>query len=321
MTLPIAHCTLSVTTAQQPDPFLLSVDDDLGSRPLHLYPLQVGIWSQYAGVYDRYLPMALRMKKPGMRRVRLYCAERPESAVRLLANNGGEIRCLGRRREPLLETLTWVQAESQSLRYPYDQPAVTIRESTRFFDNDGKEVSKPTYLPALGTFRHQQPVTGAMVVAYQPGFFLYEIEYDTGGGEISAKAFQEIKLAWLAGNIRDAVIPRVRVIALSERQAAQISFPRSFWPEHSSADYSFQDTEKVLACIDTHGMPSYQYVESQRETVTERIYSKSDPNHYIDVQRTTALAFERRLLSGEPCAEENSGLGKPLLQMLLRFNT
>lgn len=320
MTHPIAHCTLAITTGQRPEPFVLTTGDDPGSRPVQVQPLQVTVWSQYPGMYDHYLLQALRLKSPGMRRIRLYCSNRSPTAVRLVAHGGGAVRCLGRRREPILETITWLQEQSHPLRYGYDQPAVTIRECTRFFDHAGNAVARPTYLPALGTFRHAQPVTGAMVVEYSPSFFLYEVEYSTGEGEVSAHAFQAVKLAWLAGNIRDAAIPPVRVIALSDPQAAQLSFPRTFWPEHASASYAFQDTERVQHCIDQNGVPTYQYVESKRETSTERIYSKSDPNNYVDVRRAVAISFERQPVSGEVCAEEGPALGAKEMRMMMRFH-
>ncbi len=314
---PMASCLLEVTTGQPPEPFALSLDNGLGSRPVLVNPLRVNAWSQQSGIYDALLPTALRLKGMGFRRVRLHCSNRPMGEVRLVVDGGGPYRPLGRRQEPIRETLTWLQSQSQFLRFGYDQPAVTILESTRFFDNDGQETSRPLYLPEQGLFRHAQPVTGAMVVEYQPAYFLYEIDYGTGEEMMSVKAFLEIKRAWLAGNIHDAALPPVRLIALSRHQAAQLAFPRAFWPLSSSATMQFQDTEAVQSCLDENGQEQYQYVENSRETSSERIVSRNDPNSYVDILRTVSMAFERQPVNGGLCEEATAGSQSQ--KMFLRF--
>lgn len=352
MSEPVAHCLLNITTEQRASPFVLSANPDPGNRPVQLYPMRVTAWSQQAGVYDRQLPMALRSKLSGLRRIRLYCSERLESDLRLVVHGEGRLRFLGRRKEPYLETLTWLQSQSETLRYFYNQPETEIVESTRFFDNRGREVPPPGYLPTFGIFRHAQPVTGALVVSYQPGFFLYEVEYDAGESVMTEKAFREMKRAWLAGNIHDAWIPPVRVIALSGHQATQLTFARAFWPERSSASLLFQDEEKapalgsglyevpggyevdpkqmspcwvrcrdrikpgatrftqaelaaIQACFEKNSPKnsSHQYVESSRKSRTERIYSRSDPDTYIDIERTVSMTLEKKSVQGGLCEE------------------
>ncbi|MBF0462783.1 MAG: hypothetical protein HQL87_15510 [Magnetococcales bacterium] len=302
MNAPIAHCQVAVRSDQQAEPFVLVADHAPGSLPVQVYPLQIDAWSQQPGIYEAYLPLALRLKAWGLRRIRLYCSSRSDNEVRLVVGGGG-YRRLGRMGETRIETVTWVQTQTQSLRFFYDQPAVTILESTRFFDNNGQETTQPVYLPESGAFYHAQPVTGALVVAYQPGYLLYEIEYDTGESAMSAAEFQAVKLAWLAGNIHDATIPPVRVMAISRQQATQVTFPRSFWPACSSARLLFRDTEADQTCADSNGPESYQYVESKRETKAERIYSHNDPNTYVDILRTVAIAFELKPVNGGVCAD------------------
>ena len=231
---------IDFSETQAREPFVLSLGDDQGSMPLRVYPLIVNSWSQKPGIYDALLDRALRMKVAGVRRIRLYCPAHSALESRLFVH-GGQHHYLGRRQEPLVETLSWNQEESHRLRFFYDQPTVRILEKTLFFDDDGEETSPPEYTPSQGTFRHVQKVTGSMVVEYYPGFSLYEIEYDTGEEQMTEKAFREVKRAWLAGNIRDAVIPAVRVMALNGKSATQLSFQRAFWPEHSSVRSWFQE--------------------------------------------------------------------------------
>lgn len=236
----VSSLKLDFLTSHRLEPFVLVSGDDQGSLPLRVYPMMVSAWSRKLGIYDAVLDGALRLKSPGKRRIRLYCPVRSSMDVRLLVH-GGRHRYLGRRKEPIIETLTWTRSKNDSLGFYYDRPEVTILEHTRFFDTDGHETSLPDYVPSQGIFRHAQEVTGAMVVEYRPGFSLYEIEYDLGDTQVTEQAFREIKLAWLAGNIRDATIPEVRIIALSGQNATQLSFSRSFWPEHSGVRQWFQE--------------------------------------------------------------------------------
>ncbi|MEO5341071.1 MAG: hypothetical protein H7837_11250 [Magnetococcus sp. MYC-9] len=364
MNEPVARYRLEVDSEPRREPFLLVAGEDLGSRPVQLHPLTVPFWSQQPGVYDRLLPLALRMSAPGLRRLRLYCSDRPESELRLVVLGGGQARCLGRRSAPVIETLTWLQSRSQSLRFFYDRPEVTILESTRFFDNNGQEVDPPRYQrhpPGEGLFLAGQPVTGALVVAYQASYFLCEIEYDAGTAVVAEKGLREAKLAWLAGNIRDATLPPVRVIALSGAQADQLTFARHFWPEHASASQSFQETglpeatpvpggyyvnpeqmsncwlncrervkpgatlftpqelQAIQECLQqSRRADDYQYMESKRETRTERIYSRNDPNNYVDVQRMVAVSFERQPINGGGCGEGGADNGLPILRLRFR---
>ena len=225
--------TLEIAPRENEAPVVLRVADDPGATPVRVRPAVVPIWTHAPGAYDDLLDGALLLREPGRRRVRLYCPAASAAQARLTVH-GGTARYLGRRTAPLLETLTWVQAQQRRLPLFHDRPEAVVVEQTRFFDADGREVDPPAYLPEEGLFRHRLPVTGALVVEYRPGFSLYEIEYDTGADQISPEWFREMRRAWLAGNIADAAVPPVRVIAVSGDRAAQVSFPRAFWPNRST---------------------------------------------------------------------------------------
>lgn len=238
--MPVASLQIACQASQPRDPFVLREGDDHGSSPVRLYPQVVNSWTKKPGAYDAILPHTLRMKALGVCRIRLYCPVRTAVETRLRVY-GGQYRYLGRRREPLVETLTWTREHAQALRFFYDRPEVTTLEQTPFFDNDGNETSAPVYLSSQGMFQHPKAVTGAMVVSYRPSFALYEIQYDTGESQISRQAFREMKLAWLAGNIRDAAIPPVRVVAIGKTAATQLVFQRKFWPEYATVRQWFQE--------------------------------------------------------------------------------
>ncbi|MBF0180713.1 MAG: hypothetical protein HQM03_11890 [Magnetococcales bacterium] len=221
------------------EPFALQAAVDPGGSPVQVRPFTVPAWTLDPTQYEGFLDQALVMEESGRRRVRLYCADALAGGVRLLVL-GGAHRNLGRRQEPMLEILSWTQAATRRLRFHHDQPAVRLVDRTAFYNDRGEEVGAPEYDQASGAFHHPQEVTGALLVEYRPGFTLYEIEYDTGAAQIPPEWFREMKLAWLAGNIHQAAIPPVRVIAIGTRAADQISFAREFWPYHSSVLTGFR---------------------------------------------------------------------------------
>lgn len=222
------------------EPFVLMDGEESGAMPIRVYPIVVNAWSRKPGVYDHLLDSVLVMKWPGVRRIRLYCSNEAAKDVRLLVQ-GGSYRLLGRRSELRTETLTWVQSSMERLRFFYDHPDVEIVDATRFFDKDGLETSLPDYLPSKGGFQHTTQVTGALVVAYRPSYSLFEIEYDTGEGQTTDSGYRQMRLAWLAGNIRDSTIPPVHVIALNGSRGDQLSFQRSFWPDRSAVRHWFEE--------------------------------------------------------------------------------
>ncbi|MEO5332860.1 MAG: hypothetical protein H7839_12625 [Magnetococcus sp. YQC-5] len=225
------------------EPFILQTGKDRGKTPLMVRPVVVHAWTRDPSEYEAQLSEALVMESPGRQRVRLYCSQAQAPVVRMLVH-GGASKALGRRHEPLLETLTWVQANTRQLRFFYDQPTMRIVDHTRFFLNNGQETQLPDYDQQTGTFHHPHAVTGALVVEYFPGFTLYEIEYDTGAAQISPEWFREIQQAWLAGNIHNATIPEVRVIAMGTNEVDQITFARDFWPAQTMVRTGYTTTSK-----------------------------------------------------------------------------
>lgn len=217
------------------EPYELRLAEDRGAQPVQVRPVVVPSWnrSQAPEEYAPWLDQALIQELPGRKRIRLYCSGQAASQTKLLVQGGTPIH-LGRRAEPLIETLVWVRASSKRLRYFHDNPTVRIIDHTRFYDNRGEPCPLPEYDAGSGSFRHAREVTGALVVEYTPGFSLYEIVYDTGESQLPAAWFREMQLAWLAGNIQDATIPTVQVIAIGPHRADQLAFSRDFWPIHAA---------------------------------------------------------------------------------------
>ncbi|MBF0380684.1 MAG: hypothetical protein HQL69_06685 [Magnetococcales bacterium] len=352
-----ADLTLDFLSRQKRSSFVLMVGDDLGSSPIQVRPKIVGFWSRTPDHYADQYKTALKMIKPGVKRIRLYCAKDIASTARLTVHSGNA-KAIGRRKAPLTETLTWTNKNSQSLRFPYDNPTAVVVDKTRFFAQNGEEVEPPTYIASQGIFHHAKAVTGAMVVEYQPEFSLFSVEYDMGEEQIEPERLQEMKQAWLAGNIRDCEIPPVYVIALAEGHATQLAFDRQFWPEGSlgkrgyinetlpppiellpqvedpdlcwdscwqqiadgKIDLTEEEYSAILMCAEASQNPGkLQYVETSRQTQVDRIFNQDSEDIYIDVERPTTMTMKLSRVDGkESCADWE--LYPYLPEITFRFN-
>ncbi|MBF0453267.1 MAG: hypothetical protein HQL72_00445 [Magnetococcales bacterium] len=336
-----AGLTLDFLSQQRQSPFTLMAGDDLGASPILVKPKLVGIWSRSPDHYGDQVETSLRMTHRGTRRLRLYCSRQLAETARLSVHTG-EATALGRRTARRTETLTWTNRNSQSLRFTYDELSVEVVDKTRFFNREGHEVSPPVFLPDQGLFYHTEAVTGALVVQYSPEFSLFEVRYDMGEEQMDPDRFREMKLAWLAGNIRDSDIPPVHVIALAEGHATQLSFQRQFWPEGSVGKRGYAnepapppfDLLPLLEDLDPCWKKCWQqitggsqtitpndylaisecvasanrdtplhYVETDRQTQVERIYNQDDADVYIDVERPVSLTMQLTPANGEPTCE------------------
>ena len=354
-----AGFTLDFLSRQQADNFALVVGDELGSVPIQVSPKIVGIWSRNPDHYGKQIKTTLRMTKPGVRRLRLYCAKEAAKTARLSVHTG-TAALLGRRQTLITETLTWTNKHSQALRFTYDNPTAVVVDKTRFFTIDGQEVEPPTYISSQAMFHHEQEVTGALVVEYSPEYSLFEVTYGMGEEQMEPERFKEMKLAWLAGNIRDSDIPPVHVIAMAEGHATQISFQRQFWPEGSLgkrgyASDSLLPSMDMLPLLDMMDLdPAWkkclqfsenlnreitpadypallecyaalndeaplQYVETERKTKVERLYNQNNPDVYIDVERPITLTMSLARADGQEFQKDWDSY--PYLpEISLRFN-
>ncbi|MBF0262455.1 MAG: hypothetical protein HQL97_11565 [Magnetococcales bacterium] len=295
MTTPHDALLLTLTPrakAERP-PFELRVADDHGAHPVQVRPALVANWTleQPLEAYARWLDQALLQVAPGVKRVRLYCTRASAGAVRLTVM-GGSASALGRRQEPLIETLTWVRARVKRLRYHHDRPVAHILEHSRFFDAQGAEIHPPRFDPESASFIHDQEVTGALVVSYTPEFSLYEITYDNGASQASPELFREMRLAWLAGNIHDASVPPVRIIAVGPDDADQLAFARAYWPARADTPSGHQGKEPEPFSKEGNG---YRYRPPAKPTCWDRCKQA--------VQPEGSLLSEREMNAIRDCVE------------------
>ncbi|MBF0445041.1 MAG: hypothetical protein HQL68_05585 [Magnetococcales bacterium] len=353
-----AGLTLDFLSQQKRSSFVLMVGDELGSSPIQVRPKVVGVWSRTPGHYVDQYKTTLKLVKPGIRRIRLYCSQQTAKTARLSVHTGSA-KAIGRRQATITETLSWTNKNSQSLRFPYDNPTAVVVDKTRFFAQNGEQVEPPTFIPSRGIFQHSNTVTGAMVVEYQPEFSLFEIEYDMGDEQMEPERLTEMKHAWLAGNIRDCDIPPVNIIAMADGYATQLSFARQFWPQGSLGkrgyadetvppsiaslpqtkdldscweacwqkvadgriDLTQEEYSAILQCVESaQTPPQLQYVEISRQTQIERIFNQNSEDIYIDVERPVTMTMKLARADGNELCE-NFAAYPYLPEITLRFNS
>ena len=228
---------INFSTQAGDEPFALVVDDGVGAEPVKVYPYAaIGEWIDH--IYTISIPRGIRVWRIGKKRVRLYCSEAIAANVQVKVYRStpqATVTCLGRRFEPIIETLTWNSSRVSRLQYPYDNPDVTILDHTWFIDADGNDLPIPIRVPNTPEFMSEQEVTGTLVVRYSPGFTLYEIPYDIGETFVSADRFREITDAWWKGNIEDAIPPGVEVLAIAPGLSARLSFRRDYNPSRQQS--------------------------------------------------------------------------------------
>ena len=287
---PASSLTILFTAPELEEPFeLVTEDDDQGgSKPVQVERSRLDFSVQGSVAWAE----ALKVEVPGVRRVKLYCSEKVAATARILVNEG-EAKRIGRRTEPVTETLTWSREHTRRLRFFHDRPEVEIVEQTLFRDTAGNTVDAPLYNPATGEFHSPVKVTGALVVRYEAGFSLFEITYGNGQEVASQALFAEMQKAWRSGDVEAVGIPPVRIIALSDWHAAQAEFPRKIWPRGDTR-FIFRTVSSRFGEEPDHNDPrlssdSYSEIPGKRRTVTQRIFHPDDPEIWLDVRRTVYL--------------------------------
>ncbi len=225
--------------------FQLEVMDNGGKKPVHLRPRFVLHWSWANGLSGIWKATDLTMLSFGKRRVRLYANNLSPLDISLHIT-GGEAEYIGERTAPRRESFSWNDSKTNRLAYWYSAAEARIIHTTSFFNGDGDEVNPPVLNTQTGMIAHSEKVIGSLIVEYEPSFYLYEITYDGGVEGDSPETLErktEMLTAWLAGNINDADIPPVGIIALAPGRATQGSFQREFWPAGADSHEGYKEEQ------------------------------------------------------------------------------
>jgi hypothetical protein len=223
--------------------FQLEVSDNGGKKPVHLRPQFVLHWSWNNGLSGKWTATDLAMISSGKRRVRLYCNDLSPLDINLYIT-GGDAEYIGERQAVRRESFSWNNSKTNRLAYWYSTAEAKIVHTTRFFTMDGEEVDPPVLNTQTGIISHTEKVIGSLIVEYEPTFYLYEVTYDAGVQDDSQETIErktEMLTAWLAGNINDADIPPVGLIALAPGRATQGSFQREFWPDRADSHEGYKE--------------------------------------------------------------------------------
>ncbi|MBF0369470.1 MAG: hypothetical protein HQL52_08450 [Magnetococcales bacterium] len=296
----IAGLKIDFKSIEEAGPAALVEEIGEGATPVIVEPYGVNLYDRLYGEYDlQDYASSLVQREWGKRRVRLYCSSAARSGGLTVEVDDGSAKKLGTRSEKITETLIFRRARSQQLVYHYDSPSVSIIDSTDFYDNDGQKTLAPTYFSDRGEYYSAQEVTGALVVEYSPKYTLYEISYGTGEDQCSKEQWREMQFAWLTGNVNDAQIPPVTVLALTKYHAVSASLSRKFWPLSATYEITFLGGKASIGATLNDGSDTGdeestddQFVEQDRETIIEQIFDPGDDEIFVDVERAVAINFK-----------------------------
>ncbi|MBF0192108.1 MAG: hypothetical protein HQL99_13355 [Magnetococcales bacterium] len=288
---------LDIASFAAQTPFELVVDDQDqgGNRPVSVTYSKVEIkvtqWSVAASVPDI---VPLTVKQTGLKRIKLYCSKADAVGVEVYdgsvtpssRSTDVNVSNLGRRAEPLIETINWQGSTRQKLKYFYDAPSVEILHQTVFRDRTGRTLSAPQYDQTAGEFFTSAEAHGALIVKYYPEFTLLQASYGNGAVATSREQFTAMQNAWMTGDITTAEIPPVRIFVLSNGKATEGSFSREFWPKaNPGISYSIGPSRTV-----TH--EGGDWTATSVTTETRRLFDPKDQSSYQDVQYITSFVAQ-----------------------------
>lgn len=137
------------------------------------------------------------------------------------------IRFVSRERTTVYESITWNGDVRHSLKYPYDNPDVSLIGATNFYDKFGNLVVSPGYNKLRGEFIASTDCYGAYIVKYDPFVSVFSINYelaDDANGVYAAKA------NWLNGAFSKTGLTPIYVIAVARDKSSVSAFQREFTP-------------------------------------------------------------------------------------------
>ncbi|WP_157314558.1 hypothetical protein [Chitinibacter sp. GC72] len=187
---------------------------------------------------------------------------------------------LGSRFDEEVESLSFSFQRELMLKRPHAAQH-EILFASQFIDRQGQATTPPRLDPNNPRrLLADREVAGGMIVRYQTHYRLLRCNVGLPTGEI----LDELKLAWLRGDITDAPMPELLLIAMSEFGVAQCALERKVWPKGIASVSLRQmlDRDKT----------DKQLTEVSRQSRTERIVSPTDPNAYIDVERAQSITLQ-----------------------------
>lgn len=260
-------------------------------EPAHYAPARLG----FALYNEGYNELPLTLLRYGRATLRLYGPDIPTAVVALdelvtaepqddsffigsvfvrfkrPALTGDQVQRIGRKIATITEALTFDGDTEQQIRYPHDDPPITIVTASSFVDELGTEVDTPVAQPG-GFLVAQRPVFGGFIVTYQATYTEYEVYY-----ELARPVFPFL----VADNgfsmqfLPIPTAPPLRVFARNEEGVSLVNVERDVyeWDFSGLAGTDFDGTE----------------IEVENETV--RVENPNDAQQFVDVKRVKKVRF------------------------------
>lgn len=187
---------------------------------------------------------------------------------------------LGSREASEFEVLEFNFQREARLKRPHAS-GVELLYGSLFINRNGEAADMPQPQPHDPTlFQTGEEVSGCLVVRYNSHYKLLRCHYGLPTGAL----LDELRWAWIKGDITQVQMPPLMAFALSDQRAALAQIERKVWPpgivwsyfNHQSKE---EDSEKVLS-------------ETGRVTSTEKVSSKNDPDTYVEVERAREITLQ-----------------------------
>jgi len=147
---------------------------------------------------------------------------------------------LGRRREKVVETLTFNGSSEATISKPFSASGLTVLATSVFIGKDGSPAAAP--IQRGQTFRTSEPAYGAIVVEYEAAYDAYRIYYGLPEWVI-LQVFQGGR------DIAHVTIPPVMVMAFAKGHAVQAQIERRIMkvapPDCKDDDWDTDTAESI----------------------------------------------------------------------------
>ncbi len=188
---------------------------------------------------------------------------------------------LGSRESSEFEVLEFNFQREARLKRPYTSGVELLYCST-FINRNGDAAAIPRPHPNYPTvFQAAEDVAGSLIVRYNTHYKLLRCNYGLPTGAI----LDEMRWAWIRGDITQVEMPPLLAFAMSDKRAAQVRVERKVWPPGIVWSYfkskakEESENQKVLS-------------ETGRVTEKQKVVSKNDPDTYVEVERAREITLQ-----------------------------
>jgi hypothetical protein len=214
-----------------------------------------------------------------------FAASAPPYVIRIPGRDARSyppVEDVGTRYASEFEVLAFNFSREGQLKRPWAS-GVELLYSSQFINRAGAPAAMPRPHPKDPTvFEAAEEVAGSLIVRYNTHYRLLRCHYGLPSGPL----LDELRWAWIRGDISQVEMPPLMAFAMGPQHAAQVRLERRVWP--SGIVWSFFTSQAADAEPDAERVLS----ETGRVSSTEKVYSPTDPDVYVEVERARELTLQ-----------------------------